>query len=812
MALTALLVKTAASSAAGLAADIVVMSPTPEVGGWDSTMTVQKTASVTPCEDGSLTAYFNGLRVARAAPPRSGDGGGLTGPNLDALAARSAMDDPGAGRYSPPEPGCCPSAEDAWSGKGAWKGQWNRIAAHSSAVVAAVMTTTEPPAEVEVVTVDVSLGSRVQEKNQSIASGIASALGVPAARVEVLPESYPLPAQRQEPILAWNRRAALAPVASSSPSPSSRVTGGRVAERSAPGSMVAQLLLRRRQISLQPMLAPPLAFAPAPTASSSPAPVPAFAPSFAPSPVPALALAPGPAAMAGLVPPPTVPPDVLRVSFIIENLDFALLIAIGLHTQLEASIKQALASELSIKPESISLKLLSDSAVVEASLLPSLSGLIVRCGQPVLRGRRGWRKRRRLRRLHKRRKLCGPNSERRQLALRVMKSDGLGHIVEGAILGVKGVDFAFRGPVMVSDVSVEPSSTDDFGGLKPSRIQLLSRDPCLVRQLRAEGPVFRRVIAQQLGIAPQRLLIEPPAAVDEATTARALALLQRGSCDVPPHRHHPRSEAPTDPKQRLNQPDRIRPAAGLLARSGSLRGDRRWGVVASPAPGGAFAPAPTKAVAHPATSQAPTSGDSMAPPASMTDGVAFGPMGGVGVVPRVPTTPSPEVNRPWIAWWSIGIFPPRDKAAAMQLISAIDTPHGPLDSLLPLTLARVPGLAYPSFARSRLQAVELPAPRNVALHLGPVPGGDRHNDLAKAALDLQAKAQAELRYSQTVRKAIQQEEAHLTASFTNQQGLMEQSVVHPLEVAPAVMFESSPESPYGPWAPGEIPWDVSPGM
>jgi len=490
--------------------------------------------------------------------------------------------------------------------------------------------------------------------------------------------------------------------------------------------------------------------------------------------------------------------EVLRFSMIIENLELASLsAAFGLRPQLEATIKQALAYELAIKSEAVSVELSAGSVVVHAGIYPKLSGLKQKCPRNV----------------------CEPGSQSRQVALKVMTSVGLAQAVQIAILGIPSIEAVASGPVHVSDISIKMSS-GSFGGLKPSHIQFLTRDPCLVRQLRAEEPVFRRAFSQMLGIAPQRLLIEPPAAVDNTTTARALALLQRDSCGLPPrHRQHLSNE-----QADVAQPGPDLPSTGLLARSRHLRrgGTSSLASVpatpmatapgAAPSPGGWAAPSPSPASAF-AKMLAPwaASVGSWPPPLPGGESSAvFGPMGSPGGVAAVTTTTPPEVNRPWLAWWRLSILPPGDEAVAMELIKTVNTPHGPFDGLLPLTLARVPSLGYPSFEGSKLGAVELPQPRNVALHLGPVPGGDRSNDLTRAALALQAKAEAELRYGQELHKAIQQAEVRLSTGFNVQAGFLTGKMLKAPMVHPVAMGGFGPESPYGPYAPDEVPWDVAP--
>mmetsp|Transcript_14780 Transcript_14780/g.51807 ORF Transcript_14780/g.51807 Transcript_14780/m.51807 type:complete len:839 (+) Transcript_14780:257-2773(+) len=167
---------------------------------------------------------------------------------------------------------------------------------------------------------------------------------------------------------------------------------------------------------------------------------------------------------------------------------------------------------------------------------------------------------------------------------------------------------------------------------------------------------------------------------------------------------------------------------------------------------------------------------------------------------------APEANSPRIAVWSITVLPPLEYFLADRLRDMVNTPHGNLSRLLPLTLARVPGLRYPSYAENAsLPVIPLPLPLNNSIGIGPVPGGHRDNDLMKAVDGVAAVARAQLREGMAVHVAIAEAEWKVLKAFDLQENFLADPDVRGVEVAPPFVAMNGPgsASPYGPWAPGE---------
>jgi len=118
-----------------------------------------------------------------------------------------------------------------------------------------------------------------------------------------------------------------------------------------------------------------------------------------------------------------------------------------------------------------------------------------------------------------------------------------------------------------------------------------------------------------------------------------------------------------------------------------------------------------------------------------------------------PDGPAKEVNRPWIAFWGITILPPSEPSLPGLFIEAINAPlsGSKLPGLLPLTLARVPGMPDPQFSGSgtREAEVRLPAPSAATLALGtPRPGCQGAEDIAKLEIEEGLKVKDTIRRGQ----------------------------------------------------------------
>jgi len=79
-----------------------------------------------------------------------------------------------------------------------------------------------------------------------------------------------------------------------------------------------------------------------------------------------------------------------------------------------------------------------------------------------------------------------------------------------------------------------------------------------------------------------------------------------------------------------------------------------------------------------------------------------------------------EENRAWIALWSVSILPPFAKDGAWRLLQLVNKPMTELSKLLPLTLARIPGLRYrglrePNAALHETNETRLPPPEDKAV-------------------------------------------------------------------------------------------------
>jgi len=148
----------------------------------------------------------------------------------------------------------------------------------------------------------------------------------------------------------------------------------------------------------------------------------------------------------------------------------------------------------------------------------------------------------------------------------------------------------------------------------------------------------------------------------------------------------------------------------------------------------------------------------------------------------VPTTPEP-MNRAWVAMWRLGLPYEEYDRWSQRLVAMVNMPHGPFDTLLPLTLARFPG-------------VGLTRPRSTSLHLGALLRGDLKKHLFDAAVATQEKARDEIEYGLAVRKAIQAQEARLGAAIHGASEALSADAFPYAEVAPP---NFNGRSFHGPW-------------
>jgi hypothetical protein len=79
-----------------------------------------------------------------------------------------------------------------------------------------------------------------------------------------------------------------------------------------------------------------------------------------------------------------------------------------------------------------------------------------------------------------------------------------------------------------------------------------------------------------------------------------------------------------------------------------------------------------------------------------------------------------ESNRAWIATWSITVLPPFAQDGAWRLLNMVNEPGSQLSKLLPMTLARIPGMQYrglqtPNLALQDANETRLPPPEDKAV-------------------------------------------------------------------------------------------------
>lgn len=214
-----------------------------------------------------------------------------------------------------------------------------------------------------------------------------------------------------------------------------------------------------------------------------------------------------------------------------------------------------------------------------------------------------------------------------------------------------------------------------------------------------------------------------------------------------------------------------------------------------------------------------------------------GAVGALGPAPAPAPGPAlvKEVNRPWIAWWSVTFMPPNDVPAAEKFMQMVNEQHGPLARVFGLTLARVPGLSEPTGVNNNLKETEFPRPLDTAVALGPRPGGPAleisqfdfqgaslaHSglpggaptsaelikdtttqDQMNALWAIRATAMAGVAHGLAIKAAIEGTERSVQQAFQASQAALLNSHHIPAQIAPPMVVGRGLQSPYGPWIPG----------
>lgn len=204
----------------------------------------------------------------------------------------------------------------------------------------------------------------------------------------------------------------------------------------------------------------------------------------------------------------------------------------------------------------------------------------------------------------------------------------------------------------------------------------------------------------------------------------------------------------------------------------------------------------------------------LAAPLQVSTGTWVGPRLSSPVLLHPAPAPAPAqgpaahvpVNRPVIGVWALAVLPPNGAQLADNIRRVVNTLHGSLSGLLPLTLARVPDLGYPSFTKDGLPVAPLPAPLQGSIDVGPEPGGTRGNDLDKAARGVAAVARQRIEEGMALQHMLAEAVEKVGAAFRLQRAEIadaEDPTLRGPEVAPPWLMPKVPLSKYGPWAPGE---------
>lgn len=184
-----------------------------------------------------------------------------------------------------------------------------------------------------------------------------------------------------------------------------------------------------------------------------------------------------------------------------------------------------------------------------------------------------------------------------------------------------------------------------------------------------------------------------------------------------------------------------------------------------------------------------------------------------------------QSNRAWIALWSVTILEPFAQDGAWRLLQMVNDPNSKLSKVLPVTLARIPGLKYrglkvPNLAIKESNESRLPPPEDKAVGFRlPDPYDEEarmqaeqkrmKRENAASALRIKGKADMELmRANDALRKSQQAKLviAQADAQFTNAARVHAQAIRAPNasmgpDIVPFEVIESyhlRNESPY-PW-------------
>lgn len=289
-------------------------------------------------------------------------------------------------------------------------------------------------------------------------------------------------------------------------------------------------------------------------------------------------------------------------------------------------------------------------------------------------------------------------------------------------------------------------------GDAPSKVQMLTRDPCLVKALRNDPGLFQKAIADLMHIDIARISIGlPTVAGDEGLPTPMPHIPEavlNGSVQVP-------MVPPTLDYTSVTYP-----------------------FVPPTLPPGVTTTMPLPGATTPMPTPQPT-----------------GP---------------PEVNRPWISTWSVEFLPPKAAETAEQFLRLVDTTHSNLAQLLPMTYARVPGMPHPGFEVNAVHEIRMPPPRDVAESFG-LPMGDigpEPPDATVIAAADRAWMRAMMINDEGTR--LNHAVAHMTETVKYAENAAKDELyfprgpVSPGRLAPEIIPPSlatdvTMESPYGPW-------------
>jgi hypothetical protein len=190
-----------------------------------------------------------------------------------------------------------------------------------------------------------------------------------------------------------------------------------------------------------------------------------------------------------------------------------------------------------------------------------------------------------------------------------------------------------------------------------------------------------------------------------------------------------------------------------------------------------------------------------------------------------------ESNRAWIATWSITLLPPFAQDGAWRLLNMVNDPASQLSKLLPMTLARIPGMKYrglqtPNLALQDANETRLPPPEDKAVGFAiPDPYDEQarieaekkrmKRENAAAALNIRAKsdmeqmkAQDALQQAQRGTLLIKNAAAQFTnAAYAHASAIRAPNASRGPDIVPFEALENehlASESPY-PWRDQEPP-------